>query len=516
MSDLIAAVRNQFSVFIVEGDVTSASQLREAVSSFGYTSCQEFAGADEVLSQALSAARVEPPHVILFDLDRFEVHGETFLQAVREISSEILVIELARADQSVFALQLISSGLAYDSVQRPLVSSLELLQTIDRAVQGLYYQFESEQLREALFKLESLHPLPTAAEPGPLPALDFSSIRPADHFGQYVERISITKDLDETIEIFIQALSQELSAPVLYLKYLASHASLLISHAARVPIEKLRGVGIDLRKDGAAKSTEILRNPSMVPALRELIRDVFKKSEFVAIPHFNDGDAVGVCIVLNSGRPSADAAIVGSHWSVFELAWKKNNILKEKHALDILDSLTGLIHRRQFLKCLDEEMSRARRILMPLSLITIDVDRFREINQRIGMQQSDSILRVLGQILKKTARVSDVVARTGPDEFICLLPHTPALGATVKAERIRRIVEATKFPLLNGGSVSVSCGVSDYPALCSDGDSLMRSSLEALDQVRLAGGNKVCLAIAPIGHQPDFNPREVPKDGGFR
>ncbi|MEK7357774.1 MAG: GGDEF domain-containing protein, partial [Bdellovibrionota bacterium] len=446
------------------------------------------------------------------------------LTELNSISPEILVILMLNFAQTAQALEIVSRGLAYDGISRPFISDLELQLKLDRAAGRLYYQFESEQLKESMdfntfhgsigdLGLPQQTPHRTSATPEPesVPAPVAEPVNESI-VNEFLAKIAQTKDLDETLDIFLDAMANEANAPVVYLKYLPTHASLLIAHAARLPIEKYRGLGIDFRKEGVANAGEILRDPSDIKSLGELIRSLFQKESFIAIPHLNDGDAYGVFAILGEIEVSNSASRALSLLGIFELAWKRNLTLKEKHSLDVLDPTTGSYNRRQFVQKLDEEISRARRILMPVSVITLDVDGFRKLNERIGSQQVDAILKAIASVLKKTTRVSDLVFRTGPDEFTCLLPHTPGMGAAIKAERMRRVIEAMKFPLLNA-PVTASIGVSEYPAICSDGETLVRTSDEALAQVRAAGGNKVCLATAPSGHHADFVPREVPAGG---
>ena len=138
-------------------------------------------------------------------------------------------------------------------------------------------------------------------------------------------------------------------------------------------------------------------------------------------------------------------------------------------------------------------------------------------NERIGSRQADSVLKMVAMILKKTARVSDIVARSGSDEVVLLLPHTNHQGAMIKAERIRRMIESTRFPILQGlqtEPLTISCGVSEYPSFCNDAESLVRSADEALMQVKRSGGNKICLTKPSPGFQMDFTPLDVPAATG--
>ena len=127
--------------------------------------------------------------------------------------------------------------------------------------------------------------------------------------------------------------------------------------------------------------------------------------------------------------------------------------------------------------------------------MTIQCDRFSEWVDQLGAQPADSLLKGVAAILKQTARLTDVVARTGTNEFSVLLPHTEQTGAAIKGERLRRMIEAAKFPLLasQNDSFTVSIGISEYPNLSQDAESLVRTADQALAQVK-ASGNRVCLA----------------------
>lgn len=105
--------------------------------------------------------------------------------------------------------------------------------------------------------------------------------------------------------------------------------------------------------------------------------------------------------------------------------------------LAMTDSLTGLLNRRAFDARLREETSRAVRHGAPLSLMLLDIDHFKLINDRYGHEAGDCLLSAAVQHLAGTPRETDISARYGGDEFAIIAPHTPLLGALVLAERIR-------------------------------------------------------------------------------
>lgn len=131
--------------------------------------------------------------------------------------------------------------------------------------------------------------------------------------------------------------------------------------------------------------------------------------------------------------------------------------------LAITDSLTGLYNRRHFNQLALAEISRVVRHTRPLSVIMLDIDFFKRVNDTYGHTLGDTVLKMVARTAKETFRASDVLARYGGEEFVVLLPETPLAGAVNVAERLRRQIEATPTPTEKGPiSVTVSLGVNDY------------------------------------------------------
>ncbi len=140
------------------------------------------------------------------------------------------------------------------------------------------------------------------------------------------------------------------------------------------------------------------------------------------------------------------------------------------------DQLTGLYNRRHFDSRFAEEMRRAKRYSHPLSLLFLDVNRLKVVNDRYGHLQGDALLRHVGNLLVRLLRITDVAARYGGDEFVALLPETSGEEACTVADRLLR--DATPCPLLSGGSIpwGVSIGVAWASAIKGyDVDLLMQA-----------------------------------------
>lgn len=184
------------------------------------------------------------------------------------------------------------------------------------------------------------------------------------------------------------------------------------------------------------------------------------------------------------------------------LAWGLARTLTRRHeriAQEALtDPLTGLWNRRHMAETLDREVSRALRFGHEISLIIIDVDDFKRINDRLGHLQGDLVLETVSDLVKDATRDIDVAARYGGDELALILVETDNEGATILAERLRERVRDTEVPLRDGGTmgVTISVGVATIPDSAEDLESLVDGADRALLRAKRAGKNQIRTAPA--------------------
>ncbi len=158
------------------------------------------------------------------------------------------------------------------------------------------------------------------------------------------------------------------------------------------------------------------------------------------------------------------------------------------------DEVTGLYNRRFFTLRLEEELSRYRRFNHPVSVVLLDLDGFKSVNDEFGHAAGDETLRGVAHILMKHSRGINVVSRYGGDEFAVLLVETSKAGARLYADRIREVV--AKYPFDHGKVVTSSFGVASLPDdEAGTADELFRAADEALYSAKKAGKNQV--AVAP-------------------
>lgn len=166
--------------------------------------------------------------------------------------------------------------------------------------------------------------------------------------------------------------------------------------------------------------------------------------------------------------------------------------------LSVTDELTGVYNGRHFRARLHEEIERAKRGGRPLSLLVIDSDSLKDVNDRYGHEAGNRHLIAIAQAVQSHVRTSDVVARFGGDEFLVLQPDATPDAAAIVAERIRVAVAAARVAAGEGAHVSgtVSIGVAGYPRSALDEDSLFRSADAALYDAKRHGKDRVFIAPA--------------------
>jgi diguanylate cyclase (GGDEF)-like protein len=170
------------------------------------------------------------------------------------------------------------------------------------------------------------------------------------------------------------------------------------------------------------------------------------------------------------------------------------NILADRARLD---GLTGIFNKQVFHDCLCREFHRCCDLREPLSLAIMDLDLFKQVNDRMGHPAGDYVLQEVASLLKGTFRRTDLFARYGGEEFGVLLPHTNLQEARTVAERIRNSIEHHPFNFQGDTfPLTTSIGVAELTDNLKDSDELLSCADKALYRAKQEGRNRVCV------HQP--------------
>lgn len=198
----------------------------------------------------------------------------------------------------------------------------------------------------------------------------------------------------------------------------------------------------------------------------------------------------------------------GFVWLTVKLALQTTRDLRKLVKLEqenITDPLTGIFNRRYLERRLEEETSRALRYKMPLSILMLDVDHFKRINDTHGHPVGDRALQHLGKIMTDTVRNLDVVARYGGEEFLIVAPDTPSLTAADLAKRLHQQVADTPLRLTGANgeqleiAITVSIGGASLNYQVDSQHKLIQSADAALYQAKQNGRNQIVISDANIG-----------------
>ena len=220
----------------------------------------------------------------------------------------------------------------------------------------------------------------------------------------------------------------------------------------------------------------------------------------VVVPLLANGEPVGVLVAewaggRWSGMPSSTLAALVQSASHAGMSLRTRMLLGEVDRLARHDGLTGLANRKEFDAALERELSRAQRTGTSLSLVLVDVDHFKRVNDTHGHQVGDEVLRQVGAGLERLVRREDVAARYGGEEFVVLLPGVDGEGGAAFAERVRERLRAE----VDAVPITVSAGVACYPDNARDVDELVGRADGALYAAKRTGRDRVVRSEAQVG-----------------
>ena len=234
--------------------------------------------------------------------------------------------------------------------------------------------------------------------------------------------------------------------------------------------------------------------------------------EFLCLPMVAQGNALGVlrlqCLVSNPCMDESKRQLAVNVAEHTNLALANLLLRETLHHQSIRDPLTGLYNRRYLEEAMEEEIYRAARNQSSLGLIMLDVDHFKQFNDRFGHDAGDELLRELGNFLMAKARQSDIACRYGGEEFIVILPGTMAAVAK-KAEQLRE--QFRHHTIVHQGQIlgrtTISLGVATYPEHGVTPKALIQTADKALFQAKEEGRDRV--VVAPVVREEAERATEV-------
>jgi diguanylate cyclase (GGDEF)-like protein len=211
------------------------------------------------------------------------------------------------------------------------------------------------------------------------------------------------------------------------------------------------------------------------------------------LPLVSAGRALGV-LILGAESPTAfppeDMPTLESVADICATAVQNALYFQQVEQLAYIDGLTGVFNRRLFERRIAEEIERAVRYDNPLSVIMVDIDHFKRVNDEFGHLLGDEVLRSVSHLFGQALRKPDTCCRYGGEEFAIILPETSGAKAMKVAEKLRRLVADYEFPGIPT-PITISAGVADFPRCGKTRDDLVRAADDSLYFAKQSGRNCV-------------------------
>jgi diguanylate cyclase (GGDEF)-like protein len=410
-----------------------------------------------------------PFDVVVTDLSMREMDGLELLERIKRASPGTDVIIFTAYASLESALEALRLG-ASDYLRKP-AKPQEILYSVKRTMLRRRIVEENETLRGCLHAMESSRVLTSCLETADVLPLSLDlQLRLLQRTRAVGRLVGVAPRHPE--ELYVRGFSDEAASTI------------------RERIQQ--GKIFDPAALDLAGSSAVLEPGEELTSLG--IRD----AEVLALPLRLDDRIVGALWILSDGklfRPDevrrAELLIAQSEVSLVNA----ERFLQAREKA-FVDDVTDLYNARYLMSSLDREVSRAERQNLDLSVVFLDLDRFKRVNDEYGHLVGSQVLRELGALLESSVRSIDTVARYGGDEFTLVLVDTGLEGAMQVAERIRHTVEATSFGAGRGLDLrlTASLGVAAFPAHGVTRESLLDGSDKAMYRGKSLGRNRVCSA----------------------
>jgi diguanylate cyclase (GGDEF)-like protein len=485
----IREIAPQFQILIFSRNLDLGSTVKVQISQAGYESF--FIEHEESFWDRLQQIG---PHVVILDLASITQPLNEYVEKINKYSTEVALIFLTEEEN----FQIFVNYANY-SVREIIHTKLPYLKervlwAVNRTCETIFLTYKNEQIYSELQKAQK-----EVEKTGVMEGAAKVEIPILKTISELINDYRVAESKEDIIRMLLQNFS---NFPLLFFKFLPSMNSFVMSHASMPSHQVHEGLGSALNPEETKDLVkQILLN--IVPAsFNQVVSNMFKFQRPSMIPLFDRDNLEGVFVF---DQESANTLVVQmqDYVSATSLYYSAYCLEKRLSQLEVQDAVTELFNKKYFNDKLGDEFERAKRLRLPLALIKISIDDFEEIEKSMGEPTRDLILKSVANVMNKTGRANDVTCRTNSNEFSIILPHCSKKGASLRAERLRRLIES--HTLMDSGlKVTVSLGASEYPSLCRDKDSLDNSAVKSMRFISSKGGNRICLYKAPDNFVPDF------------
>ena len=456
-------------ILLVDDDPTIVGTLTRFLTRQGYAVTAAGNG-----REALAALQKEKIPLAILDLMLPDFSGLELLAHVRENSPDtevILFTGLGALDSAVQALRL---G-AYDYLVKSELRLPDLQSVVDRAL---------ERRRLALANRELLDDLKRAREE--LAATRARELTQIRRIGETLARpLTVQEWADGLLDLIWESLPLVFLGIRLHdqenvpLNVVSRHLSGMLLQAQE---QFDQWLDCHLQQEIQACLDTPARDISLSPPCPEVLRQ-----------RLQAGEVLGLVAAVRDEPFSAEEVELFRIFALQGEAALKNLLLfEEVKNLAIRDGLTGLYNYRHFHEVLTHQVEVSRRYGWPLSLLFLDIDDFKNINDTLGHLEGDLVLKGLSGFLETHVRHADMICRYGGEEFVVLMPQSSQAQALRLADRLRAEIAATPIPLSQGEvRITVSIGLATLEPHMR-GEDLVKAADAAMYQAKQSGKNRVC------------------------
>lgn len=291
---------------------------------------------------------------------------------------------------------------------------------------------------------------------------------------------------------------------VFFFRHYPNRRVLVASSGRGLSEAQWRDLGVNLAEEPYFKMKD-LKVPQKLNSLLEMCQQLTEQNQYWAKSIVLRDDVYGIFVIFGDIDFTQKAHIE----TLVEAAYEKIQLLDMQqyiHSIEKHDPSTLVLNRQSLQERLTSEMARSRRLKSPFSFLSISLDQYEEIKKTLGQEEAQMAMRALSKMIQPRSRTNDSLGRLTPEELGLILPHTDCQGASIKAERLRKLIASADFSrmLPTFPRLTISIGVSEYPSRCRDVDDLMATADDALWQIKNKVTNKVCVSTPIVGFEPDF------------
>ena len=227
----------------------------------------------------------------------------------------------------------------------------------------------------------------------------------------------------------------------------------------------------------------------------------------VCLPLMVQGEILGVLTLLDGSAHRGEHTLSLQQLAVtfgetIKLSLSNLKLREELRQQAVRDPLTGLYNRRYLDDVLPRELLLAQRRNIPLCVVVLDIDGFKQFNDAFGHATGDLLLREFGRVLRERLRKSDILCRFGGDEFVLILPDSSIADTQERMEQIRKIIKKLQLAHADGqalGAITLSAGVAFMPEHGTTDSELLRLADEAMYSAKQAGGDRIAICqLTPL------------------